>query len=133
MDRWSSKHNWVRRVVEYDAEEDRLWRQSLTFERRKMAQRHAEIAASAQDKVIEWLQTVDGTTLTPNEAVRLFEVACKVEQAVLGNPTKLQIEHSDAGLDLEDLTAEEVLDQLRTLYIEIGEVVGDEHNDPSAG
>ena len=26
MDRWSSKHNWVRRVVEYDVEEDRLWR-----------------------------------------------------------------------------------------------------------
>ena len=52
---------------------------------------------------------------------------------MLGNPTKLQIEHSDAGLDLEDLTAEEVLDQLRTLYIEIGEVVGDEYNDPSAG
>ena len=24
MDRWSSKHNWVRRAAEYDAEEDRL-------------------------------------------------------------------------------------------------------------
>ena len=27
--RWSSKYNWVRRAAEYDAEEDRLWRQSL--------------------------------------------------------------------------------------------------------
>ena len=132
--RWSSKYNWVRRAAEFDAEEDRLWRQSLTFERRRMAQRHAEITVSAQGKLVEWLETVDGKELPPHEAVRLFEVACKVEQTALGNPMKLHIEHSDADLDLEDLTVEEVLDQLRTLYIEIGEVVGNEwYNDPPAG
>ena len=134
MDRWSAKYNWMRRVVEFDAEEDRLWRESLTFERRRMAQRHAEIAVSAQGKLVEWLETVDGKELPPHVAVRLFEVACKVEQIALGNPTKLHIEHSDADRDFEDLTAEETLEQLRALYVEIGEIVGDEYyNDPSAG
>ena len=42
------KHNWVRRVVEYDVEETGCGEQSLTFERRKMAQRQARISSDIQ-------------------------------------------------------------------------------------
>ena len=46
-----------------------------------MAQRQARISSDIQDKlVIEWLNNADPKKLSPHEAVRLFEVACKVEQ-----------------------------------------------------
>lgn len=125
MDRWSSAHNWVRRCAEWDAEQDRAWRQGLLHERRAMAQRQATISATAQGKFFEWLKNADPTKLTGAEAIRLFDVAARIEQAVLGNPTNVNVSQLDET-HLDELSPEETLDRLRNLYSEIGEIVADE-------
>jgi len=125
MEKWSKKHQWVRRVALWEAEEDRLWLQGLHTERRKMAQRQARLAATMQGKLVDWLGATDFSKLTTNEASRLFEVACRIEQAVLGNPTNVNVTHS-SGPYVEDLSPEETLDRLRSLYTELSEVVADE-------
>jgi hypothetical protein len=125
IERWSSKDKWVARVNAWDIEQDRLWRESLATERRKMAERQARTAALAQSKIAAWIVNLDPDELSANEAARWLEVATKIEQAVLGLPQKVELSGPDgSALQVENMSAEETMARLRQVQSEIGEMIG---------
>lgn len=126
MERWSSTHAWVRRAAAWDMEQDRLWRESLATERRRMAERQARIGSMAEGKVASWLVNLDAERMTPSEAARWLEVASNLQHKVLGVPQRVEISGVDGGpMEVSALPPEEVAARLRDLKGEIGEVLGE--------
>ena len=92
--RWASKYNWIERGRAFDVYEDRKNYEAGIRERRRMQDRHANMAVMAQQKFLERL-----TGLTPDEvnkmpisvACRLFDVSTNVERRARGNPDEDQV------------------------------------------
>lgn len=94
---WSARHQWVRRTAEWDAAQDRLFREDMQRERRAMARRHARIAGAVLGKVVEKLQTLNPEKLTAGQLAQLFDVATRVERQALGEPDRLEHSGPDGG------------------------------------
>jgi hypothetical protein len=92
--RWSRVHGWSDRLRAHANEIERELRLAQTDAIREMNERHATIAKAATGKLVEWLQRLDGGTLTVMEAARLLDVAVRVERLARGEPTdRPAVEH----------------------------------------
>ncbi|WP_194522383.1 hypothetical protein [Cellulosimicrobium sp. JZ28] len=84
VDRWSSRWQWVARAAEHDAalhrEEDAAMRERA----RTMGRRHADAAAALMVRALRALQAVTPQEIAPRDAVRMFDVATRVERDALG-------------------------------------------------
>ena len=98
---WSAKHNWVERVIAYDAEQERIYQQEQHTAIRKMNERQAAIGADVQMRgfsiiKLDSLETPEGVELTANERAqrmeagrRLVEGGMKVERVSRGEPEQI--------------------------------------------
>lgn len=82
--RWSPMWSWQARVREWDRHLSRLEADELVRYRVSMNERQRAIARVAQNKVVQWLESVDPSKLKPSDAVRWFEVAVRVEREAAG-------------------------------------------------
>lgn len=84
IERWSARWRWVARTAEHDAaihrEEDAAMRERA----RTMGRRHADAAAALMVRALRALQTVAPEDIAPRDAVRMFDVAARVERDALG-------------------------------------------------
>lgn len=94
--RWSSRYNWWDRAAEYDGYLDRLGRFEQEKSRRKMLDRHANIAILGQSAVVTTLErTVKDLSDDPQkklnlqDAARLLDIAVKVERLSRGEPSEI--------------------------------------------
>lgn len=108
IDRWSTKHNWVERVLAWDKEQDRFVRDNNLKEISKMRKEHAELASKTLSKALEALENLLIEDIRPGDIAKLIEVGVKVERLSLGETTENQQIISNNKLNLSNLTNEEL-------------------------
>ena len=82
---WSSKYDWVKRVAAWDAEQDRIARQSQIDEIKKMRKRHADLATAMLVKAAKALQRIPEDEVKASDLSRLVETASKLERISRGD------------------------------------------------
>lgn len=89
---WSSKYHWVERAASYDEHIDKIKRdnyEDIVQETiRETVARHTMESKLFQTKVHERLETIDPDELKPNELIKWYETAVKIERLSLGIPTE---------------------------------------------
>ncbi len=85
---WSRKHQWVERAASYDQYVDELKRYEQEDQIREMASRHARDAQLFQAKVHDRLENINPDDLKPNDIIKWYEVAVKIERLSRGVPTE---------------------------------------------
>ena len=116
IDRWSARHGWVERAAAWDVEQDRTFRTEVERARRNAARQQAKLASAFLAKVLQRLDTIQATDLSPTELIRWFEVAARVERAALGMDGRVEMTGSDGGpIQVEPLSAEDRRSRLREL------------------
>ena len=93
---WSTKYEWVKRVAEWDAEQDRIARNAQIEEIKKMRKRHAEVANSMIIKAARALNRMKEEDIRPADISRFIEVASKLERLSRGDTSEV-IEERDGG------------------------------------
>lgn len=96
MNRWSSEHDWVKRVAAWDAEKDRMARESQINDIKEMRKRHAAIAKKMMDTADNALNNIRPDEVSTNEIARLVEIASKLERISRGDVGDV-IEERDGG------------------------------------
>lgn len=88
---WSSRNEWVMRAAVWDRHElesaDAVRRDKRHRRIVEMEERHLAIALAFQNKLIERLQTMKASELSPSDVVQWLWVAVKVERLALGLST----------------------------------------------
>lgn len=96
MNRWSSDHDWVKRVAAWDAEKDRVARETQINEIKEMRRRHAATAKKMMDTADQALEHIRPDEVSTNEIARLVEIASKLERIARGDAGEV-IEERDGG------------------------------------
>lgn len=99
ISRWSSANNWVERCVAWDNEQDRILRQEQLKEIRKMRDRHAQGAMDMLAKALEGLKGLDSEELSPQDIVKMFAEAVKVERLSRGDTSEVIEERQGEAVD----------------------------------
>ncbi len=94
IDRWSSRHKWVRRIEAFEQDQEREYQAELADARRAMARRQAANAAMFQDAALkalrakfgEDLSKINARSMKNGEVLKFFIDAAKIERAALGQP-----------------------------------------------
>lgn len=113
--RWSREWSWQARVAEWDRHIARQEAEELVRYRVKMNERHRMIAATAQNKIVQWLQTLEPSKMRPAEAARWFEIAVKVERDAAGakgedliqSPVEREVNDALSGVTLGELLSKD--------------------------
>lgn len=85
MERWSTDHDWVKRVAAWDAEKDRVARETQINDIVEMRKRHAAIAKKMMDTADSALNNINPNDVSTNEIARLVEIASKLERISRGD------------------------------------------------
>ncbi len=93
---WSSKYEWVKRVREWDNEQDRIVRQAQLDDVKKMRKRHAEIASSMLLKAARALKNIPDEDIKASDISRMVDVASKLERLSRGDTSEV-IEERNGG------------------------------------
>lgn len=94
--RWSSEHDWVKRVAAWDAEKDRAARETQINDIIEMRKRHAATAKKMMDLADTALNNINPQDVSVNELSRLVESASKLERISRGDVGEV-IEERDGG------------------------------------
>jgi hypothetical protein len=123
---WSAEWSWGYRAFEHDLYVQRRVAEELIRYRLDMNDRQRKIAYAAQMKLIEWLRRLDVDRLRPGDAARWLEIAVKIERMAAGaNTEQVGVVHSGTvGLQVENMSAEEVDEALKSLATEIETMSG---------
>lgn len=96
MEGWSVTHEWGKRALAWDSEQDRIARKAQLDEIVKMRKRHARIAEKALDKVSAALEKVQEENMSNSDIARLMDVASKLERISRGDVGDV-VEERDGG------------------------------------
>lgn len=104
MARWSSRWQWVRRVEEYEKEQEREYQESLREQRREMAIRHAKQGAVLQTAALaalkklfgERFENITAESMKAGDVLRFFTEGAKLERIALGEPAEI-VEQQHTG------------------------------------
>lgn len=94
--RWSSNHEWQKRIAAWDAEQDRIARQAQIDEIKKMRKRHADLATAMLVKSAQALQKIPVEEIKAGDVSRMVETAAKLERVSRGDVSEV-IEERDGG------------------------------------
>lgn len=97
---WSKTYDWVKRCQAWDSEQDRIARQAQLDEIVKMRKRHAKIAETALEKVLEALASMDPEEMSNADITRMMDTASKLERISRGDVGDV-IEERDGGEALD--------------------------------
>lgn len=96
IERWGSRHNWKKRVSEWDNEQDRIVRQAQLDDIKKMRKRHADLASSMLLKAAKALKNIPDEDIKASDISRMVDVASKLERLSRGDTSEV-IEERDGG------------------------------------
>lgn len=85
MEKWSAKFTWVERAEQWDTEQDRLIRISLTKDIGAMRKRHADVARAMLIKAAKALQKIPDDEIKASDISRMVDVASKLERISKGD------------------------------------------------
>jgi hypothetical protein len=85
---WARENKWKERALAYDDHLDQILIISHEEEVKRMVARHAEEAKLFQSKVHERLENINPDDLKPQELIKWYETAVKIERLSLGVPTE---------------------------------------------
>ena len=139
MEKWSSGHEWRKRVIAYDMEADRRSRIGALKGVEDMRRRQTKLALLAQDLVtLELSKLVEGakkhagaSTVDPALVAKLLETSTKLERVVRGEPGEIIETHSADAVDLSGATTDD-LRALKRIKVSIAArraAAGDGEND----
>ena len=90
--RWSSVHNWPKRVAAWDDEIDRVRRLKFLEDVEAITNRQLKIAEEFIAKASEALKATEGDAAVPLKvALRFFDTASKVQRELLGIPSVVHV------------------------------------------
>lgn len=96
LEKWSTEYDWVKRCAAWDAEKDRVARETQIKDIIEMRQRHAAIAKKMMDTADHALDNIKPDEVSTNEIARLVEIASKLERIARGDAGEV-IEERDGG------------------------------------
>lgn len=96
IERWSRNHDWQKRVAAWDAEQDRIARQSQIDEIKKMRRRHADLASAMLVKAARALQRIPEDEIKAGDVSRMVDTAAKLERISRGDAGEV-VEERDGG------------------------------------
>lgn len=101
--RWSSEHNWLDRVDEWDSHQDRIALESQLRTVKEMNERHVKMSMSIQTKALRRLEALDPDELTPAQLLNYVLEATRLERLARGEPEKIEErqEKSEAKVDVD--------------------------------
>lgn len=89
ISRWSSKHDWVKRVTAWDDEQDRKEREAAEKQRLKdikdMRKRHADLATAMLVKSARALQRLPEDEIKAGDISRMVDTASRLERLSRGD------------------------------------------------
>ncbi len=89
MERWSRRHDWVRRAAAWDDEQERIERETAQKEQAKairdMRRRHAGLANTMLVKAALALQRIPEDEIKAGDITRMVDVASKLERISRGD------------------------------------------------
>jgi hypothetical protein len=133
ISRWSANNHWVRRVAQYERDQDRRTLDQLYADWDGYTNRQTTIAGAISGKVAEWVkEKLKSEDLDVNQAMKLLDVANKIERQArqdrlgehmrrLGGGTTT----GDDGFDVDNMSDEELRDLARQIRDEADRMLGD--------
>jgi hypothetical protein len=96
--RWSSRWSWLIRADAWDRHLDAEYELEMREARREMARRHVKIARAAIAKAAQALLSLDVAELKPADAIRVLDVATRIEREALGGDVhRVELSGPDGG------------------------------------
>jgi len=121
---WSRKNDWASRAQAYDDELERQKRAVNERARLEMAERDAKMAMLVKTTVLDAFRSIKAEDLTPDQAIRWFVEAVKIERLARGEPTQIEKrEHSGPGgrpIELQTLTDAQLRAEFVKCFLELG-------------
>ena len=93
---WSSKHEWVKRVAAWDAEQDRIARNELMAEMAATRKKQRKQAQRMQEKGMELLESISLGDAKLSEIVSLLKAGMEQERIAIGDVGEV-IEERNGG------------------------------------
>lgn len=93
---WSSKHDWVKRVAAWDAEQDRIARNELMTEMAATRKKQRRQAQRMQEKGMELLESISLGDAKLSEIVSLLKAGMEQERIAIGDVGEV-IEERNGG------------------------------------
>lgn len=81
---WSATWQWAFRCLEWDRYCARVDAEDMVRYRVEMNERHRRLARTVQEKVAAYLKDLDLTWMTPRDAGRWLDIACRLERQASG-------------------------------------------------
>ncbi len=88
--RWSAKHNWVDRVEEWDAYQDKIALEAQLRAVKDMNERHVRMSMALQSKALKKLEALDPDELTPSQLLQYLLESSRLERLARGEPEKIE-------------------------------------------
>lgn len=105
--KWRKQYLWEQRVADFDSYVDDQERLEARDDVKKMNKRHANLATGILNKVVQKVQTMNASELTPGVLHKWFTAGVQIERVSRGQPTEI-IRQSSELVDLSKLTEEEL-------------------------
>ena len=89
---WSSKHEWVKRVEEYDVYLETTERLENEKAIKDMAKRHAQASLLTMSKAVDRIKLIgekEDNELTPKEALEYLRISAELERKSRGAPDQI--------------------------------------------
>jgi len=115
LTRWCSKWRWVERAEAWDAEQDRVKRESRLKAIEDMEERHIKLAMAAQQKAIERLATMESDELNVRDVLSYLQATIGWERDARRQPTERVDVKMQGKVSIDDL-ATKLVAQLPTDY-----------------
>lgn len=93
---WSSKHDWVKRVAAWDAEQDRIARNEMMAEMAATRKKQRQQAQKMQEKGMELLESIRLGDAKLSEIVSLLKAGMEQERIAIGDVGEV-IEERNGG------------------------------------
>ena len=93
---WSSRHEWVKRVAAWDAEQDRIARAEMMADMAATRKRQRKNAQRMQERGMEFLEQVIAGEPALRDIVQLLKAGMEQERIAIGDVGEV-IEERDGG------------------------------------
>jgi len=87
LEKYSARYHWVKRAELFDKDIEKDTLEELCKKNIEMNLRHIESSMLMQQKSLERFRTLDLSSVSPSDAVKMFEAAVKLERIARGAPS----------------------------------------------